>query len=80
VARQLLMHGGIFDRRRACASAWSTRSSSEALDATVAALAEELKLGAPSVQAWSRGWSRDRRPAARCRAADILGGTSPTSA
>ena len=41
---------------------------------TVATLAGELKLGAPSVQTTGEEADhRDRRPAARCRAADILG-------
>jgi len=51
VARQLLMHGGTFD------SATAQRIGivdqvveDDRLDATVAALAQELKLGAPSVQ------------------------------
>ena len=62
-------------RRRRCGSAWSTRSSkTDALDATVAALAGELKLGAPSVQTLVKKLDhRDRRPAARYRVADILG-------
>src|SRR5471032_937459 len=51
MARQLLMHGGIFDSATALRIGLIDQvvEASE-LDATVAALAGELKLGAPSVQ------------------------------
>jgi methylglutaconyl-CoA hydratase len=51
VARQLLMHGGTFDAATALRIGLVDRVvGSEALDETIAALAGELKLGAPSVQ------------------------------
>jgi methylglutaconyl-CoA hydratase len=51
VARQLLMHGGIFDAATALRIGLVDQVvEADALDATVAALAGELKLGAPSVQ------------------------------
>ena len=51
MARQLLMHGGIFDAATALRIGLIDQVVEEgALDATVAALAGELKLGAPSVQ------------------------------
>lgn len=51
VARQLLMHGGMFDSATALRIGLVDRVvAMDALDATVAALAAELKLGAPSVQ------------------------------
>jgi methylglutaconyl-CoA hydratase len=51
VARQLLMHGGIFDAATALRIGLVDQLvEADALDATVAALAGELKLGAPSVQ------------------------------
>jgi methylglutaconyl-CoA hydratase len=51
VARQLLMHGGIFDAATAQRIGLVDQVvDSDVLDATVAALAGELKLGAPSVQ------------------------------
>jgi len=51
VARQLLMHGGMFDSATALRIGLVDQVvAPEALDATVAALAGELKLGAPSVQ------------------------------
>lgn len=51
VARQLLMHGGMFDSATALRIGLVDQVVAvDALDATVAALADELKLGAPSVQ------------------------------
>ena len=51
VARQLLMHGGMFDAATALRIGLVDQSVEPgALDATVTALADELKLGAPSVQ------------------------------
>lgn len=51
VARQLLMHGGMFDSATALRIGLVDQVvAMDALDATVAALAAELKLGAPSVQ------------------------------
>jgi methylglutaconyl-CoA hydratase len=51
-ARQLLMHGGIFPAREALAMGLVDRVvPPDRLDAEVAALAAELRLGAPSVQA-----------------------------
>ena len=51
VARQLLMHGGIFDSGTALRIGLVDQVvEADALDATVAGLAQELKLGAPSVQ------------------------------
>lgn len=50
-ARQLLMHGGIFDAATALRIGLIDQMvDAGALDATVAELAEELKRGAPSVQ------------------------------
>ena len=51
VARQLLMHGGIFDAATALRIGLVDQMVEPAeLDATIATLAGELKLGAPSVQ------------------------------
>lgn len=51
MARQLLMHGGIFDSATALRIGLVDQVVAlEDLDATVATLAAELKLGAPSVQ------------------------------
>ncbi len=51
-ARQLLMHGGIFGAREALAMGLIDRVvPADRLDAEVASLAAELRLGAPSVQA-----------------------------
>ncbi len=51
VARQLLMHGGTFDAAGALRIGLVDQVvDGDVLDATVAALAAELKLGAPSVQ------------------------------
>jgi methylglutaconyl-CoA hydratase len=51
LARQLLMHGGIFDSATALRIGLVDQVvAAEELDATVATLASELKLGAPSVQ------------------------------
>jgi methylglutaconyl-CoA hydratase len=51
VARQLLMHGGTFDAATALRIGLVDQVvEGDALDATVATLAGELKLGAPSVQ------------------------------
>ena len=51
MARQLLMHGGIFDSATALRVGLVDQVvAPEQLDATVATLAAELKLGAPSVQ------------------------------
>lgn len=51
VARQLLMHGGTFDAASALRIGLVDQVvDGDVLDATVAALAGELKLGAPSVQ------------------------------
>lgn len=51
-ARQLLMHGGVFPAREALAMGLIDRVvAAEDLDAAVASLAAELKLGAPDVQA-----------------------------
>ena len=51
MARQLLMHGGIFDSATALRIGMIDQLVDVAvLDTTVTALAEELKLGAPSVQ------------------------------
>ncbi|TWS98456.1 enoyl-CoA hydratase/isomerase family protein [Reyranella sp. CPCC 100927] len=51
-ARQLLMHGGVFPAREALAIGLVDRVvAPEQLDAEVAALARELTLGAPDVQA-----------------------------
>jgi methylglutaconyl-CoA hydratase len=51
MARQLLMHGGMFDAATALRIGLLDQVVEDAeLDATVATLARELKLGAPSVQ------------------------------
>jgi methylglutaconyl-CoA hydratase len=51
MARQLLMHGGMFDAATALRIGLIDQvAEPEGLDATVATLAAELKLGAPSVQ------------------------------
>ncbi len=51
MARQLLMHGGLFDAATALRIGLVDQVAEAAeLDATVATLAAELKLGAPSVQ------------------------------
>jgi methylglutaconyl-CoA hydratase len=51
MARQLLMHGGTFDSATAQRIGLVDQVvEADVLDATVAALAQELKLGAPSVQ------------------------------
>ena len=51
MARQLLMHGGTFDSATALRIGLVDQVvDADALDATVAALAQELRLGAPSVQ------------------------------
>jgi len=51
MARQLLMHGGVFDSTTALRIGLVDQVVEPAeLDSTVAALAAELKLGAPSVQ------------------------------
>jgi methylglutaconyl-CoA hydratase len=51
MARQLMMHGGVFDSATALRIGMVDQVVEvDALDATVAALASELKLGAPSVQ------------------------------
>lgn len=51
MARQLLMHGGIFDSATALRIGLVDQVvEDDKLDATVAALAAELRLGAPSVQ------------------------------
>lgn len=51
VARQLLMHGGLFDAETAQRIGLVDQvAAPEALDAAVAGLAGELRLGAPSVQ------------------------------
>lgn len=51
VARQLLMHGGTFDAKTALRIGLVDQMvEPNELDATVATLASELKLGAPSVQ------------------------------
>ena len=51
LARQLLMHGGLFDAATALRIGLVDQVvAADDLDATVAALAQELKLGAPSVQ------------------------------
>ncbi len=51
MARQLLMHGGLFDSATAQRIGLVDQVvDADTLDATVAALANELKLGAPSVQ------------------------------
>lgn len=52
VARQLLMHGGIFDAATALRIGLVDQVvEADALDTTLAKLGEELKRGAPSVQA-----------------------------
>lgn len=51
MARQLLMHGGTFDSATALRIGLVDQVvDADALDATVATLAQELRLGAPSVQ------------------------------
>lgn len=51
MARQLLMHGGVFDAATALRIGLIDQvAEPEGLDTTVATLAAELKLGAPSVQ------------------------------
>lgn len=51
IARQLMMHGGIFDARTALRIGLVDQVvEAEEVDATVTELAGELKLGAPSVQ------------------------------
>ena len=51
MARQLLMHGGMFDSATALRIGVVDQVvEEEALDATIAALADELRRGAPSVQ------------------------------
>jgi methylglutaconyl-CoA hydratase len=51
MARQLLMHGGMFDSATALRIGLVDQVvEDDALDATVAALADELRRGAPSVQ------------------------------
>jgi len=75
LARQLLMHGGIFDSATALRIGLVDQVvEPEALDATVAALAGELKLGAPSVQTLVKKLITeiDAMPH-DSRAADILG-------
>src|SRR5262249_17281422 len=75
MARQLLMHGGIFDAATALRIGLVDQVvEPEALDATVAALAGELKLGAPSVQTLVKKLITeiDAMPH-DSRAADILG-------
>ncbi|HSI01951.1 MAG TPA: enoyl-CoA hydratase-related protein [Reyranella sp.] len=75
LARQLLMHGGIFDSATALRIGLVDQVvEPEALDATVAALAGELKLGAPSVQSLVKRLITqiDAMPH-DTRAADILG-------
>ena len=52
MARQLLMHGGMFDAATALRIGLVDQAvAPDALDDTVAALVDELRLGAPSVQA-----------------------------
>ena len=76
VARQLLMHGGMFDSATALRLGLVDQVvESDMLDATVAALAGELKLGAPSVQTLIKKLvTQMDAAAARFGAADILGG------
>jgi methylglutaconyl-CoA hydratase len=76
VARQLLMHGGMFDSVAALRLGIVDQVVDEdRLDATVAALAQELKLGAPSVQTLIKKLVAqiDAMPH-DAGAADILGG------
>jgi methylglutaconyl-CoA hydratase len=76
VARQLLMHGGMFDSATALRLGLVDQVvESDALDATVATLAGELKLGAPSVQTLIKKLvtQMDALPHGSV-AADILGG------
>lgn len=75
VARQLLMHGGLFDSATALRLGLVDQVvEAEALDATVVTLAGELMLGAPSVQALVKKLITeiDSRPH-DTKAADLLG-------
>jgi methylglutaconyl-CoA hydratase len=76
MARQLLMHGGMFDSATALRIGLVDQVVEEdVLDTTVAALAAELKLGAPSVQTLIKRLVTqvDAMPH-DSSAADILGG------
>jgi methylglutaconyl-CoA hydratase len=76
MARQLLMHGGMFDAATALRIGLVDQVvDGDVLDATVAALAGELKLGAPSVQTLIKKLVAqiDALPH-DSNAADILGG------
>jgi methylglutaconyl-CoA hydratase len=75
VARQLLMHGGTFDSATALRIGLVDQVvEPEALDETVAALAGELKLGAPSVQTLVKKLVTQMTSLPHdSRAADILG-------
>ena len=76
MARQLMMHGGTFDAATALRIGLVDQVvEGDALDATVAALAGELKLGAPSVQTLIKKLITqiDALPHGSA-AADILGG------
>jgi len=76
VARQLLMHGGTFDSATALRLGIADQVvEDDSLDATVAALAQELKLGAPSVQTLIKKLVTQMTALPHdANAADILGG------
>ena len=82
VARQLMMHGGIFDAE----TALRIGVVDQVVGPTTSMRpwrrsAGELKLGAPSVQTTIKKLiTRDRRPAARTEAPTSWASTSPTSA
>ncbi len=75
VARQLLMHGGVFDAATALRIGLIDQVVEPAeLDATVAALAGELMLGAPSVQTLVKKLITEIDSLPQdTRAADVLG-------
>lgn len=76
LARQLLMHGGLFDAETALRIGLVDQVvAAEALDETVATLARELTLGAPSVQRLIKELvpQLDARPHDD-EAADLIGG------
>jgi methylglutaconyl-CoA hydratase len=75
MARQLLMHGGLFDAETALRIGLVDQVvAADALDETVATLARELMLGAPSVQALIKELvpTLDARPHDE-EAADLIG-------
>jgi methylglutaconyl-CoA hydratase len=74
VARQLMMHGGIFDAATALRIGVVDQVVEAArLDETVATLADELKLGAPSVQTTVKKLITEIDALSHDAVADILG-------